>query len=212
MKKTILVIDGSYKKGIDFVDTTLASGSAFLCQKLSGRQQSLRHKKDGNSAFLLRQLLSGKEEESFFVDRKMKFSPCIGCGKCAKTKQCVLDDDMQKVYEMAQTAKRVVIVSPIYFGTVTGFVLDVLSRFQQFFGNEFDLLPKVGKSKQGAVILCAGGKGGEITHAEKVAKTFCTMLNVEKLHFITSYKTDSIPANEDKEAIEKIEFVRKEWF
>ena len=138
-------------------------------------------------------------------------SPCRNCGHCKTADGCALLDGMEQVYRAAESAKRVIIASPVYFGSLTGRLLDMMSRFQRYFKEGYARLPRVGPKKEGAVILTAGGYGGT-ENAERQARIFMKMLNVENPVFITSYQTDTVRAEDDMKATGEIERLRKEWF
>ncbi len=76
-------------------------------------------RKGGNTDLLLDAALAearaaGARVEAVYC-RRLKMSGCLGCGGCDETGQCVVDDDMQKVYPLLQQARAIVLSSPIYF-------------------------------------------------------------------------------------------------
>jgi multimeric flavodoxin WrbA len=76
-------------------------------------------RKGGNTDLLLDAALAeartaGARVETVYC-RRLKMSGCLGCGGCDETGQCVVDDDMQKVYPLLQQARAIVLASPIYF-------------------------------------------------------------------------------------------------
>jgi len=140
-------------------------------------------------------------------------SPCRNCGHCSTTGECAVDDGMQEVYRAAESASRVALASPVYFGSLTGGLLDIMSRFQRYFKEGRNgVLPRVGPQKSGAVILTAGGSGGcGAENAERQARIFMKLLNVAEPVFITSYQTDTVSAIEDREAVGKAAELREKW-
>ena len=76
-------------------------------------------RKGGNTDLLLDAALeaardAGAETEAVYC-RCLKMTGCIACGGCDETGQCVLDDDMQKVYPLIARAGAVLLASPVYF-------------------------------------------------------------------------------------------------
>ena len=51
------------------------------------------------------------------VDYELK--PCEGCKTCFNTKKCVIEDDVEKIYQKIVEADGVIIGSPVYFYNVT---------------------------------------------------------------------------------------------
>ncbi|MCD8159002.1 MAG: flavodoxin family protein [Clostridiales bacterium] len=79
-------------------------------------------------------------------------SPCTECSFCSKTGECVIKDNMRKYYSDIIDADLIVLASPVYFSSLTGVMLNFLSRFQVFFLNG-DII----KKKKRAVLLLTGG-------------------------------------------------------
>jgi len=78
-------------------------------------------RKKGNSAALADQAKKGAEEcgasvETLFL-QGMKISPCTACDACQKSPAagCVIEDDMEPVYDKLRKADAIVIASPVYW-------------------------------------------------------------------------------------------------
>lgn len=76
-------------------------------------------RKGGNTETLVAAILrgaaqSGAESETVRL-ADLRIAPCIGCGGCDKTGRCVIEDDMQALYDKINAARVVIIASPIYF-------------------------------------------------------------------------------------------------
>ena len=81
-------------------------------------------RKEGNTAFIVTKILEGAKErgaetKSFsFSDLDIK--PCRGCLACHKgDRGCVINDDMQKIYEAMAQADAIILGSPIYMGQMS---------------------------------------------------------------------------------------------
>ncbi len=71
----------------------------------------------------------GVTVESFRV-ADMAISPCRACGGCDETGLCVIRDDMDRLYPLLRGAERIIIASPIFFGSVTAWIKAVFDRCQ----------------------------------------------------------------------------------
>lgn len=157
---------------------------------------------NGNTAALinvLRQNLTGEVRElsAFRAD----IAPCVDCRKCWETGVCAVEDDMSVIYE--DGFDNVVLATPVYYCTLPGQVLSLMSRFQPQHAAEFFLKkPLVIRPKKAGLILTAGGKGNE-SDAEHHIWVMFKMLNARgySAHRAESLKTDAIPAGEDKAAL-----------
>ena len=80
--------------------------------------------------------------------------PCDGCGKCHKSGKCVLQDDMQEIYQQMLSADGILWTTPVYFWSMTGQMKIVMDRTYALTFPKLQLVNKVG----GAIIV-AGSRG-----------------------------------------------------
>ena len=160
---------------------------------------------EGNTAYLISELkkeLQGQVIElSAFRDN---IAPCVDCRGCWNTAKCVIHDQMDVIYEDA--FDNIVIASPIYFGTLPGEVLSVMSRLQPWHAASYFLnQPLVLRQKKAAAILTGGAKGN-LSMAQHHLRAFFRMVNAQGYedHTATSLQTDTVPAWEDREAVEAV--------
>jgi multimeric flavodoxin WrbA len=89
-------------------------------------------RKKGNTSVLVNRALekakeAGAETELIFLgDYAIK--GCSGCEGCKKTRRCVIDDDMQKLYPLLLEADGVILGSPTYYYNVSSDVKAFLDR------------------------------------------------------------------------------------
>ena len=159
---------------------------------------------DGNTVALLRELK--KELQGEVVEVSAFYSniaPCVDCRGCWKTAKCVVDDGMQVIYE--DDFDNVVVASPVYYGTLPGSVLSLMSRLQPWHAATYFIQePLVQRPKKAAAILTAGGKGNQERAFHHLRALF-RMLNAGGFeeHLVCSANTDTIPASDDPQALEQ---------
>lgn len=77
----------------------------------------------GNTDFILQEALNAAKEEGATVKlirlSDYNLQPCNGCAACFKTKNCVIDDDGEKIYQEILKADGVILGSPSYFQGIT---------------------------------------------------------------------------------------------
>ena len=81
-------------------------------------------RKEGNTAWIVNKLLEGAKEQgaetSVFSFSDLDIKPCRGCWACHKSAQgCVIQDDMQKIYDAIEHADAIVLGLPIYMGQMS---------------------------------------------------------------------------------------------
>lgn len=91
-------------------------------------------RKNGNSETLLHAFLKKAPEAGCSVEfiRLCEFNihPCLGCGGCDRTGECVVNDDMQLLYPKILLSPRIVLSSPIYFYGITAQAKAFIDRCQ----------------------------------------------------------------------------------
>jgi multimeric flavodoxin WrbA len=115
-------------------------------------------RKGGNTEILLDVALEKAQQNgnsaSKIVLRDKKIAPCDGCMACAPSGECVIQDDMQEVYQGIREADAIIWASPVYYWSMTGLTKTVLDRT---FALNFPKLQQAGKI--GGLILVAGIRG-----------------------------------------------------
>ncbi|MDR2421606.1 MAG: flavodoxin family protein [Oscillospiraceae bacterium] len=158
----------------------------------------------GDTAALIGALRSGLAGEvSELPAYRARISPCVDCRFCHTNARCAIDDDMRAVY--ADDFDRLVVASPVYYGSLTPPVMALASRLQihhaakHFLGAPIELRPK-----RGAVLLAGGGKGIP-AEARRLSRVILRILGAElpEENVASSLNTDELPARGDAAALEK---------
>ncbi len=79
-----------------------------------------------NTNILLDLVLKGAEEKGhdinkIYISRENISPPCTGCNYCGtKGGECIIKDDMVKIYDYIDNSDIFILASPLYFNTVNG--------------------------------------------------------------------------------------------
>jgi multimeric flavodoxin WrbA len=80
-------------------------------------------RKNGNTEILMQQALeaAGMEgcETDIFRASEHEVAPCDACETCFETGGCIIQDDMQELYGMLESADGIIFGTPVYFGSVS---------------------------------------------------------------------------------------------
>lgn len=156
---------------------------------------------EGNTVALIRELKAHLEGEILEISAFYSgIAPCIDCRGCWETAQCVVHDGMDVIYE--DDFDNVVIASPVYYGTLPGSVLSLMSRMQPWHvATHFLKDPLLQRPKKAAAILTAGGKGNT-EKAKPHLNCFFRLLNARgyEPYLVCSANTDTLPADQDEDA------------
>jgi multimeric flavodoxin WrbA len=126
-------------------------------------------RRGGNTDLLLEEMLRGAEEAGAHIERIMisglEFSPCIECHGCDETGECVLDDDMEKVYPQLLEADYIILASPIFFYGVTAWTKSLIDRVQSLWVRTYRLNLPPGepqRKRKGFFISVGATKGARL--------------------------------------------------
>jgi len=118
-------------------------------------------RKDGNTSFLVKEVLKVLEENGFkteFVSLAgKKIEMCDACYKCKETGICVKEDYLKEVYEKMINSKAIIIGSPTYFASVSAQIKALFDRSLGLRIANYKLKNKVG----GALAVGASRNGGQ---------------------------------------------------
>ncbi|BAZ98194.1 MAG: hypothetical protein PWP32_550 [Methanothermobacter sp.] len=128
-------------------------------------------RKNGNTEILLREALDAAEEAGAETElvrlAGLDINPCRACDSCKKTGECAIEDDLNRVVELAASAHGIIIGSPVYFGSVTAQTKMFMDRTRPL-RSEFRLADRVG----GAVTVGGSRNGGQETACRDIHSFF----------------------------------------
>ena len=134
-------------------DTDAVHLIAFACSPRHG----------GNTDTLLEAALEGAADAGARIDRyelrAMQIAACKHCGGCTGgTGRCVIEDDMQRLYDPLRAADRIIIASPIFFMGLTAQAKTMIDRCQPLWCRRHLGLEVSGaRLKRAGLYLGAGG-------------------------------------------------------
>ncbi len=140
----------------------------------------------GNTQLLLEEAVRGATEKgaeiTLFELNKMNIRGCQDCGGCVETGECIVKDDMEKVYSAIRESSRFILASPIYFAGVSAQAKTMIDRCQSFWHEKYMLkrpLPQ-GPDGRAGLFLSVGGMGRAEGKdcSEATAKSFFRTISV----------------------------------
>ena len=161
-------------------------------------------RKNGDAQALLEAFLSELQGEVRMVTWQDDISPCIDCRFCWKESGCAVKDGMQEIYRFHAQCDNVVLLSPIWFSSLSGPLLNIASRFQTLFIGRFRRGEKQNADKNSVLMLVGAQK--ETMHAPRAAAMVIlrTMrAKVPPAAEVYSLNTDRMPAKRDENALEQ---------
>ncbi len=104
----------------------------------------LSPRKKGNSADMLAEFSRGANEAGAetgcFSVAEHNIKPCMDCGACEKTGNCVItDDDMKPLYPILATVPKVVVSTPVFFYEVPAQGKALIDRTQPLWSRRYAL-------------------------------------------------------------------------
>jgi multimeric flavodoxin WrbA len=145
-------------------------------------------RRGGNTELLLEEALKGAEKGGAEVERislsDFTITPCKECHGCDNTGNCVILDDMEKIYPKLLEADVLILASPIFFYGVTAWAKALIDRSQALWARKYLIkdpsLGKEGKKRKGFFISVGATKGQKVFEgAILTVKYFFDVLNAE---------------------------------
>ncbi len=145
-------------------------------------------RREGNTEIILEEVLKGAEKEGAETNRvfltDLTITPCKECHGCDQTGQCVILDDMEKIYPKLLESDIIILGSPIFFYGVTAWAKALIDRSQALWAKKYLLkdpsLGKEGKKRKGFFISVGATKGQKVFEgAILTAKYFFDTFNAE---------------------------------
>ena len=141
---------------------------------------------EGNVDILLRETLKGIREAGhevlLFKLNFMNIKPCQDCGGCDKSGRCIINDDMEEIYDALREADRIILASPIFFFALSAQAKAMIDRCQAFWCEKYLLRKPIPDGPHGrrGLLLLVGGMKKEIgiRCSEETAKAFFRTVSV----------------------------------
>ena len=143
-------------------------------------------RRGGNTDLLLNEVLRGAAskgaEVKTIILSDLSIAPCKHCDGCLKAGKCVVEDDMQMVYQELEEADRIVLASPIQFMGVTAHMKAMIDRCQVLWARKYVLkMSPLGSKKEREGLFISVG-GTKLTNLFKPAlvmiKTLFRLLDI----------------------------------
>lgn len=153
----------------------------------------------GNTDILLDEFLKGASSaipdiriQKIFI-RDLKITPCQEYNGCLKTGNCVIQDEMNTLYEQLLKANAVVLAAPVFFYNVPAQVKIVIDRCQALWARKYILKQMPKNSGRKGFFISAGGTKGEnlFTGTILTVRYFFKAINVDYAGELVYNKVDT---------------------
>ena len=123
----------------------------------------------------------------YIMPHEMHIGHCTGCGKCSAANNCVIEDDMHKIYSAVERNDVIILATPVYFSGPSSVIKQVIDRFQCFW------VKREGKKKRYAALITAGGGDAPVfSGVLSSAKAFAAAAGAEWIGELMVCGTDGI--------------------
>jgi len=120
---------------------------------------------EGNTALLLRQALKGAKDAGCTVEEilvtNLDFEACNEMFFCRDHETCIMDDDMQQMYEKIKNADSIIVATPVMTMGIPGKLKSFIDRCQVFFMAKYlrccPLIEKDRIARRKGLFLCISG-------------------------------------------------------
>jgi len=171
---------------------------------------------DGSTAWAVGKILEGATEQGaateLFHAGPLGVKPCIGCLCCVENgDHCVIEDDMQTIYDALKTADTLVLGAPIYMGQMSAQAKAFMDRlFAQITPHFSPRFKEENAGKKLVLVFTQGNPdaGKFQTYIDYTTKMF-NMLEFVVMDTIVIAGTRTAPASEQADLSGKLSCVGK---
>ena len=142
---------------------------------------------EGNTAHLLDEALRGAADAGCTVEKievnALDFQACMEMMFCADHDTCIMDDDMQGIYQKFRELDGLIIATPVMTMGIPGKLKSFMDRFQVFFMAKYvrnkPLVTADRRKRRQALLICISGmKIPEVFAGVKLSlKAFCDIID-----------------------------------
>ncbi len=163
-------------------------------------------RKAGNTAWIVNKILEGAKEQGAetqsWCSSDLDIKPCQSCYGCKKgDRGCIINDDMQKLYDAIAHADALVIGSPVYMGQMSAQAKIFTDRLFAQFSPRFSPHFKENAVKKKLILVFTQGNpdAGMFQMYFDYTKNMFQLLefDVKGLHVVTGMRNE--PAHERKD-------------
>lgn len=139
----------------------------------------------GNTDILLDKVLEGARSKGARTEKvvlnNLKFSPCQECENLRDDGSCIIEDDMQPLYKKIEEADRIILASPIFFGSLSAQTKMMIDRFQCAWRAKYILKKDIFKRKRkGGFISVEGSTRKDFfDNAKSIVKNLFATISVD---------------------------------
>lgn len=147
---------------------------------------------------------------------KMNIDYCTACGYCDRTGKCIIKDEMTPLYEEFDKSIGTIVVSPMFFQSISTKVKTLVDRTQAFYSSKYVLKqPSLDtKKERRGMFIAIGGQpeyenqflGGQI-----VMDLFFKCINTKLTSNVYMSNSDEVPYEENKEFQNKLDNAIKNY-
>ncbi|MRS12312.1 MAG: flavodoxin family protein [Actinobacteria bacterium] len=153
-------------------------------------------RRHGNSDRLLDAALAGARETgaltATLIASDAGLKPCLGCGACSLTGDCIQFDRGPTVYEAIESADAIIVASPVYFASVPAGMKALYDRMQPYWARTHVLMQPRPPRRPGAILLARGGGDPYgFEGAEATTRSVLAVLGVDVLGVLHATDVDA---------------------
>jgi len=160
---------------------------------------------NGDTEALINELASHLDGEIKIISCRNDINPCNDCRYCWENTGCDIKDEMQEIYPFLEVCDNVVLASPVWFSSLSGPLLNMVSRVQTIWAAcFFQKINSPLEEKKGVIIIVGAQAGTEIIPTQ-TAVSLMKYMNVHRpsVSKIYSLDTNNLPAAKDDAALKK---------
>ena len=127
--------------------------------------------RNNTTAYVLDKALSELNNQGFktnvFNCQAKDLKPCLHCDYCLENKKCIIQDDMQEVYDALLDCDGIILASPVHSGNISSNLSIIMDRTRALEAVDYNIL----RGKIGMSIVVGGDRcgGADFAHMSNIS-------------------------------------------
>ncbi|MEW9080360.1 flavodoxin family protein [Terrisporobacter glycolicus] len=133
---------------------------------------------------------------------RMNIDYCTACGYCERTGKCIIKDDMTPLYEAFDKSIGTIVVSPMFFQSISTKVKTLVDRTQAFYSSKYILKkPSIDiKKERRGMFIAVGGQPeyeNQFLGGQLVMDLFFKCINTKLISNVYMSNSDEVAFSEN---------------
>lgn len=146
--RNVTILSSSLRNNYSFKANEISNNTDYISVPRKKYEVKVpKHSLSSSLAYAIKCKIQDKYDDLHYLDHfKLRtVKPCIACYNCVKEGKCFLDDTMtESIYEYLEKTQELVIISPLYYGTISPHLMAFFTRLYKYWIKSVNINERTG--------------------------------------------------------------------